>query len=363
MKLIYNVFIFFVAALFSVSCSQTIVFEDPTKPDYVTYKDISAAGTANCYIVTADGNYKFKAVKGNSNQSISGVKRADVLWESFGTSVVPDAGDVVSTVLYKDGYVYFSVYKPFESGNALIAVRNSSGAILWSWHIWCSADGVHDEVYANKAGVMMDRNLGATSAMPGNVGTFGLLYQWGRKDPFLGSCSLSTPTIAASTGEWSSVSTPQSVDYATEHPMTFISNNFEWCAGDGANHTNYSKRWKEGEKSIYDPCPVGYRVPDGGLVGLWSKANTTSLWNSSFKGLDWTLSDGTTAWYPAAGYRSHDGGNIFLVGEFGYYWSASPFESIDYYASYLGFYYSGNVTPANVNYRGNAYSVRCAREK
>ena len=36
---------------------------------------------------------------------------------------------------------------------------------------------------------MMDRNLGATSATPGNVGSLGLLYQWGRKDPFLGSSS------------------------------------------------------------------------------------------------------------------------------------------------------------------------------
>ena len=46
----------------------------------------------------------------------------------------------------------------------------------------------------------MDRNLGATSAALGDVGALGLLYQWGRKDPFLGSLSITESEVAASTG-------------------------------------------------------------------------------------------------------------------------------------------------------------------
>ena len=90
----------------------------------------------------------------------------------------PNVGDLVRNVGYKDGYVYFSTPTNFASGNASIAVLDTSGTILWSWHIWCSAEGWDDDVYANNAGTMMDRNLGATSATPGSVGALGLIYQW-----------------------------------------------------------------------------------------------------------------------------------------------------------------------------------------
>jgi len=44
----------------------------------------------------------------------------------------------------------------------------------------------------------MDRNLGAATVTTNTVSTLGLLYQWGRKDPFPGSSSTSDeeePTI------------------------------------------------------------------------------------------------------------------------------------------------------------------------
>ncbi len=119
---------------------------------------------------------------------------------------------------------------------------------------------------------MMDRNLGATSATPGDVGALGLLYQWGRKDPFLGASSISTNVLAKSTGIWpSAVSSSTSVgtvDYVTANPTTFVmsSSPYDW---------HYSSRdntlWQS-EKSIYDPCPAGWRVPDGGTDGVWAKA-------------------------------------------------------------------------------------------
>ena len=59
--------------------------------------DLSAAGTANCYIVSAPGTYSFKAVKGNSNVAASAAK-AEVLWESFGTAEVPEEGAIISEV-------------------------------------------------------------------------------------------------------------------------------------------------------------------------------------------------------------------------------------------------------------------------
>ena len=336
--------------------------------DLSAYTDLSAEGTANCYLVKTLGNYKFKAVKGNSDDTVGNVKGVEVLWESFGTDVKPDVGDLVTNVGYKNGYVYFSTPEIFGNGNASIAVRNSKGVILWSWHIWCSQEGWNDHVYPNNAGTMMDRNLGATSATPGDVGAFGLLYQWGRKDPFMGACATSGTTLAASTGSWTTVTSSQTIDYAEENPMTFIGSPSEWCTGAGGGTSDYTKRWMESVKTMYDPCPVGYRVPKGGNDGFWAKALGTSSsssagtkWDSTNKGRNWTLADGeTSAWYPAVGCRSSGSGALDGVGSRGFYWSSSN-QSSSTYACYLNFY-NGLVYPVDSYRRGNGHSVRCVRE-
>ncbi len=332
--------------------------------DLSTYTDLSGEGTANCYLVKAAGNYKFKAVQGNSDMSVGNVKKTEVLWESFGTDVAPNVGDLVTAVGYKNGYVYFSTPELFGNGNASIAVRNSKDVILWSWHIWCSEEGWNDHVYPNNAGTMMDRNLGATSATPGDVGAFGLLYQWGRKDPFMGTCAISGTTLAASTGSWTTIQNSQTVDYAEENPMTYIgSGSSEWCTGMGASDDDYTKRWMESKKTMYDPCPVGYRVPDGGENGFWATANVKYTGDDTNRGIYWTLADGeTTAWYPAVGYRSHDSGSLFSVGEGGYCWSAFPNPSSTHLAYNLSLNSNGIVYPADLSFRGDGNSVRCVRE-
>lgn len=332
--------------------------------DLSTYTDLSAEGTANCYLVKAAGKYKFKAVKGNSDATVGNVKKTEVLWESFGTDVAPNVGDLVTGVGYKNGYVYFSTPEVFGNGNASIAVRNSKDVILWSWHIWCSEEGWNDQVYPNNAGTMMDRNLGATSATPGDIGAFGLLYQWGRKDPFMGSCAKSGTTLAASTGSWNIVSSPSSMDYAEENPTTFIKSN--WTGGSVPGNGWHTS---ESVKGLFDPCPAGYRVPDGGDNGFWATALGTSsnAWNSAImkwsnSGFTWTLdNEPTAAWYPAVGCRHYDSGALYDVGYYGYYWSASPYPSYSNYAYYL-YFYDGNVNPAYNYNRGYGQSVRCVRE-
>lgn len=209
----------------------------------------------------------------------------------------------------------------------------------------------------------MDRNLGATSATPGDIGAFGLLYQWGRKDPFMGSCAMSGTTFAATTGSWDVASSDNNMDFAVENPMTFAT---DWHGGGVAGEGWHTS---ESEKGLYDPCPVGYRLPDGGANGFWATALGTSDatsagidWDSANYGRHWTLADGTTtAWYPAVGCRRYDSGALNVVGSYGYYWSASPAPSGSYYAYHL-YFYNGNVYPANYNYRGSGQSVRCVRE-
>ena len=371
MKKVKNILLL-LTVIFTLGCSQTIVFEDiqtptptPTpkpepEPDFdsSSYIDLSAEGTANCYLVKAAGTYKFKAVKGNSAQSVGAASSADVLWESFGTSTTPNVGDLIASAAYKDGYVYFATPTTFKSGNASIAVRDSSGTILWSWHIWLSEEGWNDHVYANNAGTMMDRNLGATSATPGSVSAFGLLYQWGRKDPFLGSGATSGTTIAESTGAWNIVTVKRSIDYTIENPMTFIGGPGEWCSIEDVS--DYARRWNDSVKTMHDPCPVGYRVPDGGETGFWATAHTGSTWDSTNKGRNWSLPDGTTAWYPATGYRDLSIGSLRLVGYSGDYWSASPYPSDPSYSCLLSFGEGdSNIATANRINRGFGYSVRC----
>lgn len=323
--------------------------------DLAAYTDLSTAGTANCYLIQAAGKYKFKAVKGNSDDTVGNVKKTEVLWETFGTDVMPNVGDLIAETGYKNGYVYFSTPETFANGNASIAVRNSKGVILWSWHIWCSEEGWNDHVYANNAGTMMDRNLGATSATPGNVGAFGLLYQWGRKDPFLGGCSLTGNILANSTGTWDFIQGSYGIDYVEENPTTFI-----YRAWNGYN----SKGWNSSEstKSLYDPCPSGYRIPDGGENGFWATSNVQVTGDSLNDGIYWALANGEhKAWYPCVGrYKYYDG--VFTgVGTNGYYWSASYIpESSNY--TYIFVCSTTGTNPTAQESFSNGCAVRCVRE-
>ena len=44
---------------------------------------------ANCYIVSKEGTYSFKTLRGNSDESVGEVVSVEVLWESFGTDLAP----------------------------------------------------------------------------------------------------------------------------------------------------------------------------------------------------------------------------------------------------------------------------------
>ena len=200
--------------------------------DYGSAIDLSANGTANTYLVTqAHTLYKFRAdVKGNgfvpSVLTDAGIgttteispKSALVLWyNSVQTSNSwADKNPVAaSTVVLKDGYIYFKTPDVFVSGNAVIAAFAEEGltyanitvdenrllsnaTILWSWNIW-AAEGYDIEADAFTAGdfTIMGRNIGAavgkteiescTTASERNyvaASAIGNYYQWGNKNPY-----------------------------------------------------------------------------------------------------------------------------------------------------------------------------------
>ena len=331
--------------------------------------NLSKDGTANSYIVSAAGSYRFTPTKGNSNESVGAIVSAEALWETFCTNVTPNVGDLVKNVKYKNGVITFKTPDVFKEGNAVIAAKDASGTILWSWHIWFT-DQPEGQVYYNNAGTMMDRNLGATSAAPGDVGAHGLLYQWGRKDPFLGSSRTSSLTFDRSTITWpskvSSNSSNGTIEYATAHPTTFItynSSNYDWYYTGDLSTDNTRWTTSETSKSIYDPCPAGWRVPDGGSNGVWAKAGFyDTTYDSTNKCVSFSISSPSTTWYPASGSRYFSDGGLHNVGVCGYYWSASPCGDLDAY--HLKFEHDGDVFPSyyNSSHREYGRSVRCLQE-
>ena len=331
--------------------------------------NLSASGTANCYIVSSPGIYKFRTTKGNSSTRVGSVASAVVLWETFGTDIAPNVGDLIKSVSYSKGDIIFTVASPFKEGNALIAAKDSKGTILWSWHIWLT-DMPKEQVYKNNAGTMMDRNLGAISAAIENVGSLGLLYQWGRKDPFLGSSSLSQAERAESTLNWPSpiFSSPNvgTIAYATSHPTTFIAPADGYSGGDWyypVSSTWDKTRWQS-SKTIYDPCPAGWRVPDGGYAGVWVKAKgeNSDIHDSKYSntGMDLSKSYGTgdTIWYPASGYLRPNISSVRFYMDGGNYWSVTT----DGHEAYVLRVSQGVASPMKKPSRSLGFSVRCVKE-
>lgn len=327
--------------------------------------NLSSSGTANCYIVSKTGTYKFKAVKGNSNTSVGGVTNVEVLWETYGTSTPPKKGELVADVCHRDGYIGFQCYESFFEGNAVIAAKDIDDNILWSWHIWFT-DEPQAQKYYDNMGSMMDRNLGATSATPGSIGAIGLMYQWGRKDPFLGGGAITSkwndPIYAVSTITWpkriGSDPYTGTIEYAIANPTTFITSNqhnkdWHYTGSSSVDNT----RWQQHSKSIYDPCPTGWRVPSY----IWSKEVATDLdYNNC--GINYTGLFGSdeNIWYPAAGGRNRTSGGLLYLGSSGYYWSASPSDYDECNANIFSI--TGGVDQSALGGRASGLSVRCIKE-
>ena len=320
--------------------------------------------TANSYIISEPGAYKFKAVKGNRNESVGSIANVDVLWESIGTKEIPNIGDLIKTVSHTDEYIIFNTNSQFHEGNAVIAARNSDGKILWSWHIWLT-DQPKEQQYYNDAGIMMDRNLGALSAQPGVIGSNGLLYQWGRKDPFIRDNFYNTWGVEHSTGIWTPSVDNGSIDFTIKNPMSWVGTSYDYY-----HDFHYSMYYSDNtlwgsQKTIYDPCPAGWRVPDGGENGIWSVAlgsnadmTDNSIYDSTNMGFDFSYKLGDEIiWYPAAGNITN--GNLSYMEETGEYWSVSTHAR---YSKSLHVTEQGRIYPCSNSVRYSAKSVRCQKE-
>ena len=298
--------------------------------------NLGATETANCYVITSKGSYKIPAVKGNSNESAGTVAGVKVLWETYNNGDAVEAKSVIAAVDYDNSAVYFKTPDSLQPGNALIAALDKDENIIWSWHIWIPASeiGTIGDYNISKK-YLMDRNLGAivkTEPVANGIAdlrSVGLYYEWGRKDPFVGykwgpdDGAVEVGISGASGRNKAKSETQMTVAESIAAPTTFVAYKGDWLAGDHDNEL-----WgNSGDKTIYDPCPAGYRVPlFDGSDNLWKKVNALDNFSASLEGRWWKLGD---AVFPLAGCYDYSGGMDGLYNK-SWVWSTLKNGSEDY---------------------------------
>ena len=345
--------------------------------------------TANCYLIRKEGTYLLKTdIKGNGRYkawadntgsetveidfgkgTALNVDHLEIIWETAEGLVTIDTpnkvdsetGCIPYTVHDVNDQWGYSVFTPGHGGNALIGGFTSGGELVWSWHIWVVGDyakGINAEQWVTGMD-FMDRNLGAYSNQPG-IRSLGLLYQWGRKDPFIGAGELQrdyTKVKKAYTknytphgldSQWGTITGEETVLNSISQPTKILKNGFLSSNNVTMNKTKVKALWgtssssinvkDNGIKTMYDPCPPGYRVPS---VHSWIfKTNGYNLYNNNYYY--------NSRYVP---YRGNDG------------WDSSNYgsESFTSDSPYYGFWieYGTNksqTAPAVIEYGDNTYS-------
>ena len=325
----------------------TVDFYAPGKENYTLHKtvkvlqkpadikydpvNLSENGTSNCYVITHKGPYNFIATVRGNGRTTSSLDPPAPLAPASAKLVWQSAKDMIKSVKYDAATSSISFEAERTPGNALIAALDESGAIIWSWHIWHPSVEIK-ELRSSEGSYMMNVNLGALSDDSSSVDSFGLLYQWGRKDPFPGSpvnhggnlFTTNAPVYDINGNEVkisSSNDNPVSsgiLAYSIAHPTVCISNrshkadNRDWLTGSDRNDALWGnpggaqrvdgKYVSNGAKSFYDPCPPGWTVP----------APSALCWITSTTGLIWATgdTDGVLNWAELFGPASFAGYDI-----------------------------------------------------
>ena len=348
-------------------------------------RETGKAWTANSYMVHTAGDYKLPLVYGNAIKDgetnaaaytgVSGqlekflrhdgnaitapwikdngitVASADLLWQ--------DAEGLVTAVGIHGDYLTLTVGKDAaeQEGNAVIAAKDGSGTIVWSWHIW-----VTKETFATLTTIATgEHNYKVTPVNLGWVATGGdgkqgynTFYQWGRKDAFIPGVEQTNASPNTNhtvydiengtvTGFTYTASTEATIADNIQNPTTHYYNS----SNEGPCNTMYYNMWDAQNtasnnvttatvKTVYDPSPAGFCVPTSNLWYFMGNGNSRimSTWDGTNKGATWSNDvvansiTGEALWFPASGCRDGRSGALYTVtvGSSGYYWSASPYN-------------------------------------
>lgn len=437
---------------------QTSVIESPEndalKAAAPVYSyDLSTKGgtvpqsTSNCYIVNGPGTYSIPLVYGNAvkdgapnpaaytptgsptpfvdhaDQPISS-PYMDVVKPNNATLIWQDTESLVSNIyidIAKKNINFAVNQNAIQQGNAIIAVRNQSNEILWSWHIWVTdyklGDNLNDVFSVGNNYRFMPLNIGwcapdklvyagrsclvrLTQQESGKQEIFTArqteyiverignnpYFQWGRKDPMLPgvlggvnnnqmqdkACYTTTSVYA-----FTSANAEVSVGQAIQTPYTFHGAGFSSWTNLGSDSyglwngeyvDNNDSGTTTSVKTIYDPSPAGYKTPPS---FAWKVFTTTGL-SASGSGVnagEWgengvTLygspgGTGSLSYFPYSGLRS--GASVSWLGQRSYCWQAkvTPIN----YAHLLNIVKSStNVIPNDILMMRYAFSVRPVQE-
>ena len=290
--------------------------EPEPEPSPVVAEDLSKNGSSNCYIIVKEGGYSFDAtVKGNG-AATEGLAAPEKMTPDSAALVWETSKGMITDVAFKDGKITFNASA--QNGNALIAAYSADKRVIWSWHIWFPEENVKT-VTAKSGYEVMNMNLGAMTSTFGSapdVKPYGLLYQWGRKDPFPSAPSLTgnektqpVPVYGPDGAEvkityslWSSVKN-NTIEYSIANPTKCLSNYAQyntsrdwlkasdsndalWGNPKGDERNSDNNYVNKGSKSFYDPCPVGYRVPPADVFRTFTTTGGYTQDPSSFDVVD-----------------------------------------------------------------------------
>ena len=341
----------------------------------------ASMSTANCYLIHATGEYRVPLVYGNAikngtvntqafdptgtssisflkpfvnhadqpitgpwiTKSGSGIDAGMGLTVSSAELIWQDASGLINDVSISGDYLTFSV-GTFTPGNALIAVKDGGGNILWSWHIWATTETLSSTTIVATGShnyAVAPVNLGWIPTGGSGKQGYSTYYQWGRKDPFIPAASYNSDTshtiynisnssitgISHSSSEVTigkNIQTPTVMYKNSTYtaPINTRSLKNLWDAQNTSSDDNISTATN---KTIYDPCPPNFCVPTGNLFRFICNYNsgTMTTWDSTNNGATWNINvTGKPIWFPAAGYRNGDNSNVVSHGA-GFYWSTA----------------------------------------
>ena len=337
--------------------------------------------TANCYIIRNEGTYQIPLVYGNA------IKDGKVNTEAFYTkgiatefedsygipftassspfirdhAAAQDKFVASAEILWNDGeskinilsvdndFLTFDV-QSFSLCNALVAVKDNDGTILWSWHLWLTNEDLTPKTITNAEGIdfkVMPCNLGWNGWTADGKPT-SPYYQWGRKDPFIANGSVTYKAISSTQKQHIAHQNPKDFYYCNRsYSWTTDKYKYFWDSKMNGHSVN-----QKVTKTIYDPCPTGWCIPQFNTFMGISNYNATV----TDKGHYCTTKEGKQDLFiPFAGHRSSISGSVCNIGHNGYCWLSPSFNKD------LGclFFQGGNgFNPYYYNYRSSGHSVR-----
>lgn len=374
---------------------------------YDIYGKSISQTTANCYVVSEPGVYKFPLVFGNAikdgltnsaaytnNGGMYSMDFVDYNGAAITSPYIETVSGTASSVQISISdtfetltnlslisgascrYVKFEVSNiPTAGANAIVSVKDSTGAIMWSWHIWLWTDDLTPVTITNSTGVdynILPVNLASTWDNSTKAHIKNWFYQFGRPTPLLGPAAYNSTANATSYGalSFAAASVALDIQQGILNPTTFYeyssSYNYNWFSTNSgktynlwdAACTSTGNSDNTVVKTVYDPCPIGFCMPNGNAFTYFSTSNVVGSFANGWK-FKRNSSDTTGVFFPASGYRNFSSGSLYDVGSRGYVWLSSA--SSQNYAYYL-YFYSDGVYPQNYDNRAHGRSVRPVQE-